>query len=328
MDGITTLQQAIVHFSDFENCRALMMKLRWPDGKVTCPRCGSEKVSYLAKARVWKCYSDHKTPKFSLKTGTIFEDSPLGLDKWLSALWLLVNCKNGISSCEIARDLGVTQKTAWFMAHRLRRAMQSGGGLLSGEVEVDETFIGGKSRNMHKKKRAEKIHGTGGADKEIVFGMVERGGKVRASHVSTRQKKELQAEIRNNIEAGSAIFSDELLSYTGLDADYQHEVINHAVEYVNGNVHTNTMENFWSLLKRGLHGTYVSVEPFHLFRYIDEQAFRYNNRKDMDDADRFTLALSQIAGKRLTYTELTGKTIDSAEGPQPEPKSEPLWEPF
>jgi transposase-like protein len=328
MDGITTLQQAIVHFSDFENCRALMMKLRWPDGKVTCPRCGSEKVSYLAKARVWKCYSDHKTPKFSLKTGTIFEDSPLGLDKWLSALWLLVNCKNGISSCEIARDLGVTQKTAWFMAHRLRRAMQSGGGLLSGEVEVDETFIGGKSRNMHKKKRAEKIHGTGGADKEIVFGMVERGGKVRASHVSTRQKKELQAEIRNNIEAGSAIFSDELLSYTGLDADYQHEVINHAVEYVNGNVHTNTMENFWSLLKRGLHGTYVSVEPFHLFRYIDEQAFRYNNRKDMDDADRFTLALSQVTGKRLTYAGLTGKTIDQEAASKPEPKPEPRWEPF
>ncbi|HXH41502.1 MAG TPA: IS1595 family transposase [Thermoanaerobaculia bacterium] len=327
MEGITTLQQAIVHFSDFENCRALMMKLRWPDGKVACPRCGSEKVSYLAKARVWKCYSDHKTPKFSLKTGTIFEDSPLGLDKWLSALWLLVNCKNGISSCEIARDLGVTQKTAWFMAHRLRRAMQSGGGPLSGEVEVDETFIGGKARNMHSAKRREKITGTGGKDKEIVFGMVERGGKVRASHVSTRGKKELQAEIRENIEAGAAIFSDELKSYDGLDADYQHAVINHAVEYVNGNVHTNTMENFWSLLKRGLHGTYISVEPFHLFRYIDEQAFRYNNRKDMNDADRFTLALSQVAGKLLTYAGLTGKTMEMADGPQP-PPAEPRWEPF
>jgi transposase-like protein len=328
MEGITTLQQAIVHFSDFENCRALMMKLRWPDGKVTCPRCGSEKVSYLAKARVWKCYSDHKTPKFSLKTGTIFEDSPLGLDKWLSALWLLVNCKNGISSCEIARDLGVTQKTAWFMAHRLRRAMQSGGGLLSGEVEVDETFIGGKARNMHAAKRREKIHGTGGTNKEIVFGMVERGGKVRATHVSTRQKKELQPTIRENIEAGSAIFSDELLSYSGLDADYQHAVINHAVEYVRGNVHTNTMENFWSLLKRGLHGTYISVEPYHLFRYIDEQAFRYNNRNDMNDADRFTLALSQVTSKRLTYKELTGKTTDWESGSEPPPQSEPRWEPF
>jgi transposase-like protein len=182
---------------------------------------------------------------------------------------------------------------------------------------------------MHAAKRREKITGTGGKDKEIVFGMVERGGKVRATHVSTRGKKELQEEIRNNISAGAAIFSDELKSYDGLDADYQHAVINHAVEYVNGNVHTNTMENFWSLLKRGLHGTYVSVEPFHLFRYIDEEAFRYNNRNDMGDADRFSAVVSQVAGKRLTYAELTGKagetTDPSVISIQP---VEPKWEPF
>lgn len=196
MDAIKTLQQAIIYFSDFENCRKVMMKLRWADGVVKCPHCGSEKVTYLAKNRVWKCYSGHPKPKFSLKTGTILEDSPLGLDKWLSALWLVVNCKNGISSCESARDLGVTQKTAWFMNHRLRFALTDGGsGLLSGEVEADETFIGGKARNMHKAKRERVITGTGGKDKTAVMGILERGGKVRATVVSSRKKKTLQAEL-------------------------------------------------------------------------------------------------------------------------------------
>ncbi len=305
-----TLQEAIIHFADYENCRVAMIKYRWPDGKIACPHCGSEKVTYLEKARIWKCYSKHDRPRFSLKTGTIFEDSPLGLDKWLPVMWLLVNSKNGISSWEIHRSLGVTQKTAWFMLQRGRLALQdpSTGGKLAGEVEVDETFIGAKSRNMHKAKRAEKIQGRGAQGKEIVFGMKERGGKVRAMHVEKRSKKELQSAVREHVEAGSAIFSDELLSYDGLESDYQHSVINHAVEYVNGNVHTNGMENFWSLLKRGLHGTYISVEPFHLFRYVDEQAFRFNNRIDMNDADRFDVAMSQIVGKRLTYAELTGKT--------------------
>ena len=307
MHGIKTLQQAIIHFSDFENCKRVMMKLRWPDGVVKCPHCGSERVTYLAKNRVWKCYTGHPQPKFSLKTGTIFEDSPLGLDKWLSALWLVVNCKNGISSCESARDLGVTQKTAWFMNHRLRFALTDGGcGLLSGEVEADETFIGGKARNMHADKRAMKITGTGGKDKTMVTGILERGGEVRTTVVSSRKKKSLQAEVRKHVEAGSAIYTDALKSYEGLD-EFQHQLVDHAIQYVDGKVHTNGMENFWSLLKRGLNGTNVSVEPFHLFRYLDEQSFRYHNRKEMDDCERFTLALSQITGKRLTYEHLTGK---------------------
>jgi transposase-like protein len=302
-----TLIQAVAYFQDYDNCRKFMVDLRWPDGVVRCPRCESDHVIYLSKPRVWKCYGKHDSPKFSLKTGTIFEDSPLGLDKWLPAVWMIVNDKNGISSWELHRALGVTQKTAWFMLHRIRLAMQQNDGKLSGEVEVDESLIGGKSRNMHKSKRAEKIHGTGGMDKEIVFGMVERDGRVRALHVDSRRRYELQKAIRENVEAGSAVFSDELLSYQGLSDEYEHEVINHAVEYVNGNVHTNTMENFWSLLKRGLHGTYVSVEPFHLFRYIDEQAFRYNTRKGMNDRARFKLAVSQIVGKRLTYKALIGQ---------------------
>jgi transposase-like protein len=317
MDGIKTLQEAILHFSNFENCKAVLARLRWPDGVVKCPRCGSDHVVYLAKNRAWKCYGKHESPTFSLKTGTIFEDSPLGLDKWLAALWLVVNCKNGISSCESARDLGVTQKTAWFMNHRLRFALRNGGlGMLCGEVEADETFIGGKARNMHASKRAAKISGTGPKDKTAVMGILERGGEVRTSVVPNRKKKALQSEVRQHVEAGSAIYTDALKSYEGLD-EFQHQVVDHAVRYVDGKIHTNGLENFWSLLKRGLNGTYVSVEPFHLFRYLDEQSFRYNNRKDVDDYGRFMLALSQITGKRLTYEHLTGK--DRADSQEPAP---------
>ena len=310
MDAPKTLQEAIQHFSDYENCKRFMVALRWSDGKVKCPRCGSGHVAYLEKARLWKCYSKHERPKFSLKTGTVFEDSPLGLEKWLPVMWMLVNAKNGVSSWEIHRAMGVTQKTAWFMLQRCRLALQDEryGGKLGGEVEVDETFIGGKARNVQLSKRREKVSGRGVADKEIVLGIVERGGIVRTMHVEGRGKPELQKHIREHVEAGSAIFTDELQSYDGLSTEFKHEVINHAVEYVNGNVHTNTMENFWALLKRGLKGTYVSVEPFHLFRYLDEQAFRYNNRGPMNDSQRFIYAMRKVVGKRLTYAELTGKT--------------------
>ena len=312
MEAIKTLQDAIIHFGNHENCHALMVFLRWPDGKVACPRCGAERVTYLAKSRIWKCYAKHEKPTFSLKTGTIFEDSPLGLNKWLPALWLVVNCKNGISSCELARDLGVTQKTAWFMAHRLRLALKDGGfSLLSGEVEADETFIGGKARNMHISKRQRRITSRGGNDKTAVMGLLERGGKIRTAIIPNRKKSALHAEVKKHVEAGSALYTDALLSYEGLASTYAHQVVDHAVEYVNGKVHTNGLENFWSLLKRGISGTYVSVEPFHLFRYLDEQSFRYNNRATKDnpltDADRFTLALTRITGKRLTYSHLTGK---------------------
>jgi transposase-like protein len=324
----TTLQQAIVFFADSANCHRFMVELRWPDGSIRCPRCNSGNVDYLPNARVFKCYEKHPRQKFSLKVGTIFEDSPIGLEKWLPAMWLLVNCKNGISSYEVHRALGVTQKTAWFMMHRLRLALQQdGGGILSGEIEVDETYIGGKARNMHAAVRDRKIKAHGVKGKAAVFGMVERGGKVKALHVEKTTKEDLQRRIHESAEAGAAIFSDSHPMYTGLDVDFKHAVVNHAVEYVRGNVHTNTMENFWSLLKRGLGGTYIAVEPFHLFRYIDEQAFRYNNRKEMGDADRFVVAMTQTTGKRVTYKELTGKTMENEE-PQPERREEPRWEPF
>lgn len=318
MESPKTLQQAIQFFGDYENCRKFMISVRWADGKVRCPQCNSEKVTYLEKARLYRCYGDHAKQKFSLKVGTVFEDSPIGLDKWLPALWLIVSCKNGISSYEIAAALGITQKSAWFMMHRIRLAMQSGsfkklgGGDGGGEVEVDETFIGGKARNMHVSERKRRITGTGGKDKTMVMGILERGGEIRTVVVANRRKAVLQSEVKQHVHAGAALYSDALKSYAGLETEYAHKVIDHAVQYVDGRVHTNGLENFWSLLKRGISGTYVSVEPFHLFRYLDEQTFRYNNRKDMENSDRFKLALSQIVGKRLTYAEVTGKVGETA----------------
>lgn len=309
MDAITSLLQAVRFFQDEDNCRQFMIQIRWADGVVKCPNCGSEKVVYLAKQDRYKCYGKHPKAQFSLKVGTIFEDSPIGMDKWLPAAWLVINCKNGISSYEIARDLGVTQKTAWFMLHRVRLAMQTGtfNSPMTGQVEVDETFIGGKARNMHAAKRKERIHGRGATGKAVVLGMMERGGQVRAKVVAKRNKKTLQSEVKANVAPGSEVFTDELLSYWGLEKDFIHQIINHAEEYVRGQVHTNGMENFWSLLKRGLNGTYISVEPFHLFRYLDEQMFRFNLR-ELNDGERFITAMQQIVGKRLTYAELTGKT--------------------
>ena len=306
MDAPKTLLDAVRHFSDYQNCHDFMVVLRWPDG-VTCPQCGSDRVTWLAKQRRWKCRTKHPLQQFTLKTGTIFEDSPLPLAKWLPAVWLIVNCKNGVSSYEIARSIGVTQKTGWFMGHRIRMALHAGSfAKLVGEVEVDETFIGGKARNMHAPQRKRRITGRGATDKTAVLGVLERGGEVRAMVVPDRKKRTLQTEVRKHVAAGSALFSDELMSYHGLDALYAHEVINHAVQYVDGNVHTNGMENFWALLKRSLGGTYVSVEPFHLFRYLDEQAYRFNERGGKDFG-RFRRALTRIVGRRVTYDELTGK---------------------
>jgi transposase-like protein len=306
-----TLQDAIVYFSSPDNCREYLVAHRWPDG-VTCPRCGSKNVLFQAKYNRWQCGSKHDLRQFTSKTGTIFEDSPLSLDKWLLAMWQVVNCKNGVSSYEIHRAVGVTQKTAWFMDHRIRVALgMATPDKLTGHVEADETFVGGKARNMHAHIRTRKITGTGGKDKTMVMGILERGkdgkpSQLRTKVVSNRRKKALQAEVREHVQAGSAIYTDALKSYEGLD-EFEHEVVDHAVEYVRGNVHTNGCENFWSLLKRGLHGTYVSVEPFQLFRYLDEQTFRFNNRK-LTDGERFSVAVDGIVGKRLTFDQLTGKS--------------------
>jgi len=310
-----TLREAILFFSNYENCHRAVMEIRWPNGVVRCPHCGSEKVTYLAKQRRWKCYEPHAKAQFSLKVGTIFEDSAIGLEKWLPALWLLTTCKNGISSYELARALGVTQKTAWFMLSRLRLALQAeNGGKLDGHIEADETFIGGKARNMHaaKRKRLGISQSQSMIGKVAVMGLLQRhgdGSKVRTQVIATRRKHQLEQIVTENVESGSALYTDSLRSYDRMAArGYIHGVIDHAEKYVDGQVHTNGLENFWSLLKRALKGTYVSVEPFHLYRYLDEQAFRFNNRK-MTDAARFVFALKGILNRRLTYAALTGSEL-------------------
>jgi transposase-like protein len=314
-----TLTDAIRHFSNFENCKDFMVARRWPDG-VTCPSCGSKSVYFDAGRKGWECKTRHPKRKFTLKTGTIFEDSPLGLDKWLPVVWMIANMKNGVSSHEIARSIGVTQKTAWFMLHRIRLAMQDeNGGKLGGHVEADETFIGGKARNYHHDKR-ERLKGRKGRStmgKVAVMGLLQRHGdgesRVVTKVVPNTRRYALLSQIRDHVEqdGDTTLYTDAHTAYFrpinwGRPGtfNYIHKVIDHAERYVDGVVHTNGMENYWSLLKRIIRGTYVSVEPFHLFRYLDEQAMRFNTRK-MSDADRFAEVLKGIVGKRVQYSELT-----------------------
>ena len=312
-----TLQEAVIYFNDPDRCLNYIVARRWPNG-VACPTCGRTDARFLANQRKWQCKSVHHHRQFSVKVGSIFEDSPIPLQKWLPAVWVIVNCKNGISSYELHRALGVTQKTAWFMLHRIRLGMQLVGttklGGSGAPVEADETFIGGKARNMHRSKR-ERLSRDGGMQgghgKAVVMGILERGGQVKATVIPDRKHYITEKIVRELVHSGSEVHTDEFGGYINLSDGYVHKVINHLEGYVKENVHVNGIENFWSLLKRGLSGTYIAVEPFHLFRYVDEQVFRYNNpaTKDnpMTDADRFSLALSQIAGKRLTYKEVTGK---------------------
>jgi transposase-like protein len=310
MDSLNTLQEAIIYFSNQDNCIAYMKAMRWPDGVVVCPSCGRNDVSWLGNQKKWQCKSAHPKRQFSAKTGTIFEDSPLGLDKWLMAAWMITNCKNGVSSYEIARAIGVTQKSAWFMLHRLRLAMKDDhkhtmGGHWQNPIEVDETYIGGKARNKHLSERRQTER------KTIVMGMLNRETRqVRAKVIPQAKRAVLQGEILKNVGFNAHVFTDGHLGYEGIDKfkNFTHKTVNHINEYVNGRVHTQGIENFWSLLKRGLTGTYVAVEPFHLDAYVDEQVFRFNNSgKKMNDGLRFKKVLSQVAGKRLTYAEVTGK---------------------
>jgi transposase-like protein len=309
-----TLMEVILYFSEPRTCVEFMARMRWGAEGPSCPRCESKRLSFLETRLMWKCLDCQK--QFSVKVNSIFEDSPIGLDKWLCAMWLIANCRNGVSSYEIARDLKVSQKAAWFMLQRIRHAMATGTFTkLSGEIEIDESFIGGKVRNMHKGRKA-KVQAGGkreGDNKTVVLGVLKRKGEVRATVVQDRKKKNLSPFVIENVATGATIHTDEFSKGWYGDDQFIHNVVNHAVEYVDGNVHTNGMENFWSLLKRGLGGTYISVEPFHLFRYLDEQMFRYNNRngedgKPLSDADRFVKLCTMVAGRRLTWNQVTGKT--------------------
>nr|WP_281719672.1 IS1595 family transposase [Nitrosomonas nitrosa] len=302
----TTLQEAIQYFADPERCLVFAVAMRWPQGP-TCPKCYSQEHRFIKTRTVWVCKRCQK--HYSVKVGTIFEDSPIKLDKWLCAMWMMVNAKNGISSYEVHRALGVTQKTAWFMLHRLRLALQKGSidRKLMGDVEVDETYIGGQARNMHHDKQMKMKKTEGFFRKAVVIGMLERKGEVRTAVLARASTKLIEKAVKEHVVPGSNLYSDEAKAYDKVGKEYAHQVINHAETYVKGNVHTNCIENFWSLLKRGIKGTYVSVEPFHLFRYLDEQSFRFNTRKD-NDQGRFMSALSQISGKRVQYKALIGQT--------------------
>src|SRR5438105_3942752 len=307
-----TLVEAVRYFADPKVAHDFVASIRWPDGVVKCPRCGSsEGLSFLENQLRWTC-KQCRTAKskwqFSVKVGTIMEDSPITIDKWLCAMWLIVSAKNGISSYELHRSLGITQKTAWFLSHRIRLALHDGSiEKLKGRVEADETFIGGRARNMHANK---KRYADGWLGKTAVLGLLERNAPDKCSRVMTKivervRRSDLDPEIRKQVEKGAELITDALPSYKHLGNEYVHNVIDHAESYVKGHVHTNGIENFWSLLKRMIRGTYVNVEPFHLFRYLDEEAFRFNERKDCD-AGRFVKALRGLTGKGLRYAKLIG----------------------
>ncbi|MGC1274011.1 MAG: IS1595 family transposase [Planctomycetaceae bacterium] len=300
-----SLIEAVRHFSDIDRCNEKMVQVRWSDGRIVCPKCGSDRIGKIETRKMLRCKDCRK--QFSYKAGTIFEDSPLGLDKWFVAVWSIANCKNGVSSAELARSLGVTQKSAWHMLHRIRLAMQTGSFSKMGgpgvEMECDETFVGGKAKNMHKAKRGQRVKGRGTVGKIVVQGLLERGGRVRCGVVPNQKRATLQGKIRKHVEPGTTVYTDALASYCGLDAEYVHQMIDHAKCYVEGRVHTNGIENFWSCVKRCLNGTYISVSPWQLYRYLDEQAFRFNERKACD-AERFSKVLSSVIGKRLTYVDL------------------------
>jgi transposase-like protein len=325
MEAPETLQKAIAYFSDPDRAFEAAVEFRWPGGNVTCPRCGQAKHSFIKTRKLWFCYVCKK--QFTVKVGTVMEDSPIGLDKWMMAMWMLANCKNGISSYELAKNLGIRQNSAWFMLHRIRLAMQNEpkhamGWTPRDPVEIDETYVGGKPRNMHRSKRRA-LAASGQDHKTIVMGMLARESReVRAKVIPNAKRETLQNEILNNVGRSSHIFTDQHVGYEGIHGvnDYVHKTVNHMQEYVHGRVHTQGIENFWSLLKRSLRGTYVAVEPFHLDRYVTEQVFRFNNRatknNPLNDADRFAFLMTQVAGKRLTYAELTGK--DSNEPHHPE----------
>ncbi|HEY1499887.1 MAG TPA: IS1595 family transposase [Acidobacteriaceae bacterium] len=316
METPRTLQAAIVHFSDPQRAFEAAVEYRWVGGQVTCPRCGQEKHSFVKTRRIWFCYPCQK--QFTVKVGTVMEDSPLGLDKWMVAIWMLANCKNGISSYELSKAIGVRQNSAWFLLHRIREAMgtkptKKMGGSDSGPVEADEVFIGPKPKFMHANRRA-KLPRRG--EKNVpIMGILDRESRqVRAKVVPNVKRETLQEEILNHVEKWSKLYTDGWQGYDGLD-EYVHKTVSHIQEYVRGEVHTQGIENFWSLLRRTLRGTYVAVEPFHLDAYVTEQVFRFNNRATKDnpinDADRFAFLMSQVAGKRLTYAKLTGKDDDA-----------------
>lgn len=304
MQTLTTLIEAARYFFDPQVCIDYVARLRWPND-ITCPHCGCLDLSWLTTRRIWKCKGCKK--QFSVKVGTIFENSPLGLDKWLCAIWLIANAKNGISSYEVARAMGVTQKTAWFLLHRVRLAMETGTfEKLSGTIEADETYIGGLEKNEHETKKQHAGRRTVG--KAVGMGLLERhsdnqSSQVRTKHIPNTRRETIQPEVRANMEPGSNLYTDTHAAYEGLEDEYIHEAVNHLEAYVRGMVYTNGLENYWGLFKRCFHGTWTHLSDEHLHRYLSEQRFRFNDLNG-EDGDRFVTTAGRIQGRQLTYKQL------------------------
>jgi transposase-like protein len=295
-----TLVEAVRYFSNPDVCIAHVANLRWPNG-VICPTCGRVDVSYLESQKRWQCKSRHAKRQFSVKIGTIFEDSPLGLDKWLSAVWMIINAKNGVSSYEIARALGVTQKTAWFMDHRIRAAMEYGtfDKKLDSPVEADETYIGGKTRE-------EKGRFT---NKTAIVGVVEKKkhvGQIRAFATKQADATNTLSFLKQNLEEGATVHTDESKIYSRAKRTFIHESVNHSEkEYARGAISTTTIDGFWNLFKRSYKGTYTHLSPAHLDRYVKEHTYRYNTRM-LTDGQRFTEWFANCH-RRLMYKTLINK---------------------
>ena len=306
-----TLAEAVRAYADPAVANAAMAAMRWPEG-IVCPRCGGREHYAIKTRHAWQCKACKR--QFTVKVGSIMEDSPIAVGDWLVAMWLMVNARNGISSYEIARSVGVTQKSAWFMAHRIRHAMMAGSlDKLDGEVEIDQTFIGPDKRKMNAESRERFEAIPAGRERVIVQTVVERGGDVRSRVIRDTSRSTIHDGIRAVVEPGAKLYTDEHASYDRLDG-YERESVNHGEgQYRDGEAYTNTVEGTFNLFKRCVRGTWVAISPTHAGRYLAEQDTRYNVRK-LKDGQRAAIVGGMVGGRRMTYAKLTARR--GGRGPQ------------
>lgn len=295
-----TLPEFLAYFKDEGTCRKRFAAIRFRNGEY-CPHCGHTEIYTFKGGRRYRCAKCRKD--FTIITGTVFGESKVSLQKWFTAIYLLSTTSKGISSVQLAKHVGVTQKTGWFMDHRIRKALKENGGQLFGVCEADETYVGGLAKAMHADKRAKQ--GTGGVGKAIVMGIVQRGGSVKAGVIEKTDSPTLHGQIHKHVEPGTTIYTDSWRGYRGLHSHFAHEVVDHAVSHARGELHTNSIESFWALFKRGYVGIYHQMSRKHLQRYVDEFVFRFNRRDNLMQ-DQFSDVVANVTeSTRLPYRELT-----------------------